>query len=88
MSKLCIKFDDAKEVIKSILEQFYGLNEDAFKNEFDISFENVIEYLFQELEQKGFYPKEEKMLACDKGSCKYRLPCGICKLYMMIGDKR
>ena len=60
MSKLCIKFDDAKEVIKSILEQFYGLNEDAFKNEFDISFENVIEYLFQELEQKGFYPKEEK----------------------------
>ena len=77
MSNLCIKFDDAKEVIKSVLEQFYGLNEDAF--------ENTMEYLFQELEQKGFYPKEEKMHTCDKGFCQYHLPCGICKLYMMKG---
>lgn len=87
MSDLCIKFDDAKEVIKNILEQFYGLNEEAFENEFDISFENTLAYLFQELEQKCFYPKEEKMLACGKGFCKYHLPCGVCELYMTRGGR-
>lgn len=55
MSKLYIKFDDAKEVIKDILEQFYGLKEDTNENEF----ENTIEYLFQELEQKCFYPTSD-----------------------------
>lgn len=55
MSNLCIKFDDAKEVIKNILEQFYGLKEDTSENEF----ENTIEYLFQELEQKCFYPTSD-----------------------------
>lgn len=62
MSKLCIKFDDAKEVIKNILEQFYGLKEDTFENEF----ENTVEYLFQELEQKCYYPTPDPTKGSDQ----------------------
>lgn len=82
MSNLCIKLDDAKEVIKSIFLQFYGLKEDTYENEF----ENTISILFQELEEKCFdsNPKK-KILACNKEDCKYHLPCNICELYMMKG---
>lgn len=84
MSKLIIKFDDAKEVIKDCLEQFYSLKEETMENEF----ENNLEYLFQELEQKCFYPEvnfetpeksEIKAMYCTHVKCKYKLPCGLCE---------
>lgn len=85
MSKLIIKFDDAKEVIKDCLEQFYSLKEETMENEF----ENNLEYLFQELEQKCFYPEvyfEIKAMHCTHVKCKYKLPCGLCERLVISND--